>query len=600
VTAVLALTPWGLLPIAVPLGWVTVRGLGMLVLPRASGFDSVLAGGVLTLALVAVGVRVLGAFGLLTTPVLFGALVVFALCVVVAARGVWRRLPWRRAVSMQTLPVLVVAGVAVAFAVAAEYYLPIWQWDALGYHLPYVNFALQRGTFADIPGDARYISTYPHVVEYAFIAWRAMLPDDRLVDLAQLPFGLLGSLAIATVARAAGARAAGARADHAVAAGAAWLTLPAVFLQLPTNYVDVASAGLMMAAIAFILGPIDARRVLLAGVAIGLLLGSKPTALVPALVLLAALVIRTRRSGVLRFVLPAGLVALMLGAEAYLVNVVRHGNPIWPVRVGVGPVHLPGEVGASELLGSGAAAPRTHGNLVERVIGSWTNVFPPQPVFDMRIGGLGLVFLIALPFAVVHAVRHRSTPLALAVVATLATPDPAVARYVLAFAGLVLALAVPMIESVRAGAGAVAFALVAFAAVQGIVVAYPGLTGEGPRLSAYVHMTLAQRQRAVGADGAPTPYLDAIAHVGPGEITVFDRRAELPYFAWPFDLSRHAARIPDDATAEEARRIVDDPRVRMLVVGDDTVAGAIVKRDPQRFVPQFACKSAPCTVYLRR
>ena len=89
-------------------------------------------------------------------------------------------------------------------------------------------------------------------------------------------------------------------------------------------------------------------------------------------------------------------------------------------------------------------------------------------------------------------------------------------------------------------------------------------------------MDLAERQRAIGADGSPAPFLDAIAHVRPGEITVFDRSAELPYYAWPFDLSRDAQRIPDDATAAEIRHIVDDPTVRMVIVGDDTVAGAVV------------------------
>ena len=113
-------------------------------------------------------------------------------------------------------------------------------------------------------------------------------------------------------------------------------------------------------------------------------------------------------------------------------------------------------------------------------------------------------------------------------------------------------------------------------------------------------MTSAQRQRAVGADGPPTAYLDAIAEVRPGEITVFDRWADLPYLAWPFDLSRAAARIPDDVTVEQAERIVEAANVRMLIVGDDTVAGSVVRRNPQRFVPQFHCKSSTCTVYLRR
>ena len=284
-----------------------------------------LAGATLTVALIAVWVRLLGAVGLVTTWMLLGSLAVVAVAVVVAVRvrGLPWRLPWRRAVSAETVAVLVVSAVAVVIAVVAGYYLPVWQWDALGYHLPYVNFALQRGTLADLPSDMPYLSTYPHIVEYLFIAWRAMLPDDRLVDLAGVPLGLLGALAVATIARGQGARIA-----HAVAAGAAWLTLPAVFLQLPTNYVDVAAAAFLLTAAAFLLGPLDVRRVLLAGVAIGLFLGAKPTALLGAALLLAALAFRARREGVLRWVAPAVVLTTVLGAETYVVNLIRHANPI--------------------------------------------------------------------------------------------------------------------------------------------------------------------------------------------------------------------------------------------------------------------------------
>ena len=243
--------------------------------PDGSGFERLLAGALLTVAVVAIVVRLVGEVGLLTTPVLVGVLVAAAIgaTIVLRARGLSWRLPWRRGVSLETLPLLAVATAAIALAIAAAYLLPVWQWDALGYHLPYVNFALQRGTFADIPDDVPYLSTYPHIVEYAFIAWRTLLPDDRLVELAHIPFGLLGALAIATIARRQGART-----DHAVAAGVAWLTLPAVFLQLPTNYTDVASAALLLTAAAFVLGPMDRTRILLAAVAIGLCLGSKPNA----------------------------------------------------------------------------------------------------------------------------------------------------------------------------------------------------------------------------------------------------------------------------------------------------------------------------------
>jgi hypothetical protein len=285
-----------------------VRGIGTLVLPHA-GMESVLAGATLTVALISSCVRLLGAVGLLNTSVLFGSLVVVSGTVPVAVRvrdAPWR-LPWRQAVSAQTVPVLVVSAVAVSSAVVAAYYLPVWQRDALGYHLPYVNFALQRGTLADVPPDMPFVSWFPHIVEHTFIAWRAMLPDDRLVELASVPFGWLGALAVASIARGQGART-----DHAVAAGVAWLTLPAVFLLLPTNYVDVAAAGFLMTAAAFALGPLDIRRVLVAGVAIGLLLGAKPTAAPAAIILLAVLAFRGRRLAVL----PAAGIALVLGSEA--------------------------------------------------------------------------------------------------------------------------------------------------------------------------------------------------------------------------------------------------------------------------------------------
>jgi hypothetical protein len=586
---------WGLIPVGVPLLVILTLGIGALTLPSQGALERLLAGALLTLTLVVVLVRLTGAVGMLRAPVLLAALAGTAAAVIALTwrrRAGWR-LPWRNAVSLENLPLLVVAAAAVVLAVVAAYFLPVWQWDALGYHLPFVNFALQNGTFADVPTDAQYLSTYPHVVEYAFTAWRALLPDDRLVELAHVPFGLLGVLAVAAVAREQGAKAC-----HAVAGGAAWLTLPAVFLQLPTNYTDVASAALLLTAIAFVLGPMDRRRILLAAVAIGLFLGSKPSVPIGAVLLLCVLTVRACRNGFSAVAAVGWLATALLGVEAYVVNVVRYGNPVWPVRLDIGPVHLPGRYAMSELLRAGVAAPRTHGNMLERVAESWSTVVPPLPVFDMRIGGLGLVFLCALPIAVIRVIRTRSLAVASCFIATLLTPDPAVARYVLGFAGLVLAFAVPAIGRLRRGTRIAVLWAVAVASAHGLYLAYPGLTGEGPPLTSYVHLTLEQRQRAVGADGPPTAYLDAIARVGPGEITVFDGSMELPYLAWPYDLSRRAMRIPDDADAATVERIVDAPDVRMLIVGDDTVAGAVVRGNP-RFVPQFGCKSAPCTVYLR-
>ena len=398
------MTAWGLLPIALPLSCIMMLGLGALAFPHDSvPFGERLLGGMLlTLATVAVGVRVLGAAGVLTTAVVIGAELIVTANVLVAVRirglKMW---PRRWPVSLSTLPVLGVAAFALVVVTLAAYLLPVWQWDALGYHLPYVNFALQRGTFADIPVDVAYVSTYPHVVEHVFIAWRALIPDDRLVELAHLPFGLLGATAVGVIAYRQGARA------SAVAAGAVWLTLPAVFLQLPTNYVDVASAALLLTAIAFVLSSVDCTRVILSAIALGMFLGSKPSAPLAAVLVFAALAVAAWRSG-LRTIAIAAVVVLLLGGESYLTNLVRQGNPVWPVRIDLGPIHLPGRFPMSDLLASGAAAPRTQGSLAMRVFDSWTTIWPAVPAFDMRVGGLGVLILVALPFALISVIRQRS------------------------------------------------------------------------------------------------------------------------------------------------------------------------------------------------
>ena len=227
------------------------------------------------------------------------------------------------------------------------------------------------------------------------------------------------------------------------------------------------------------------------------------------------------------------------------------------------------------------------------MIGSWFAVAPEVPAFDMRIGGLGVLFLAALPVAAIRVVRTRSALLVLVVAATLATPDPAIARFVLAFAGLTLALAIPAVEHLggRRRLRALVFGAVALGAAHNLYVGYPGLTGEGPPLHDYLAMT--------AGSAAPKAFLDAMARVKPGEVTLFDRTADLPYLAWPPDLSSSAELIPDDVTAAEAYRMMRADDVGLLIVGDDTVAGAVARDSPDLFVKLFDCRSSTCAVYLR-
>lgn len=574
---------WVVLPVAVALALLLVVRLGTLASRGGSRVDEVLRGAVLTLAAIVLGVHALGIVGHLTPSTLLVSLVAATVVAVVVRRDRRSVLSVRGLASIETAPILVVAAGMLLVASAASYLLPVWQWDALGYHLPYVNFVLQRGALADVPVDVPYISTYPHVVEDLFVAWRATIADDRLVDAAQIPLGLLGAAAVAAIARQAGARA-----DHAVAAGLSWLALPAVFLQLPTDYVDVATAALLLTSAALVLAEPTVPNVVCAGVALGLFLGSKPNAPIGTTLLFAILVVRGWKAG-RRASLAVAACIVLVGAESYLRNLARHGNPIWPVTVSLGPLSLPGQLPMRALLDSGCAAPRVTGPLPLRLLRSWTSLDAP-PVFDMRYGGLGLVFLAALPIAVVVAIRRRSLALAVVVAATLASPDPVVARYVFAFPGIVLALASSQLSLLGLRMRRIALACVAIAAVFGLVRAYPGLLGEGPPLLAYTHMTPNERLGAVGADGSPARILDAVDHVGPGETTAFDTSLELPYLAWRSDLSTRALRIPDAASADDVHRIIEDPTVRLLIVDKASLVAQAAREHPLRFTELFQCR----------
>lgn len=584
---------WGLLPVAVALGVLLALRLGAIAFHGGRGRERALFGAVAAVAVIVVGVRMMGAFGVLSQDTLFGALFLATGALFFVGRTRRIGVPWHRLVSLETTPTALLATVAVVVIAAAAYLLPVWQYDALGYHLPFVNFALESGSLAGVPEDVPYLSTYPHGVEHFYVAWRAMLPDDRLVDAAQVPFGLLGAAAVACLARQFGARR-----DHAVAAGLLWMTLPAAFLQMPTNYIDVAVAALLLAASAFALAEPNVRNVLAAGIAIGLFLGSKPNAPIGSVLLFAVVVGRGWASGRRSSLLAAAACVLFIGAESYVVNFIRHGNPIWPVRLELGPFSFPGNLALHDVVESGPGAATLQGPLLLRLLRSWTAIDAP-PAFDMRYGGLGLVFLAALPFAVVVAIRRRSVALLAVVAATLAAPDPSVARYILAFPGVVLALGAVRVGALGDRARYAVFGVLATVAAFGLVRAYPGLTGEGPALTAYTTMTESERLRAVGADRSQARFSDVLARLEPKESTAYDGSFDLPYLAWPPDLSRRVQRIPDGVGPAEAARIVEDPLVGVLVVDTSSPVAAAARKKEGGFTELFHCATSSCVVFER-
>ena len=580
---------WGVLPIAVLLLVFTAWKLTALVLSDATRTEQAAGLSLACLVLPHFSVSVLALFGVVSRGALLTLLAAIAVLVTVLGRG--RRLQLvRRLTAVEWAVALFLLSVTVLAAATARL-LPIWQWDSIGYHLPFVSFVLQSGGFAEVPPDLRYISTYPHNIELAMVWLRAMLPDDRLVDLAQLPYGLLGVAFTAAIARRLGAGR-----ELSLAAGTAWVAAPVVFLQLPTNYVDVGTATTLLAALFFLVfSPPRFRNLALGGIALGLFLGSKPsapmaTALVAAVVMVRALVAR-QRAGLAVF----AVAVIAFGAQSYLSMLIRHGNPVWPVEVRLGPLTLAGQSSIDSLLAAGASAQRAPGFLLARITTSWL-ALDTWPVFDMRMGGLGWLFLFSVPLAVVALVRRRGGWLLVALAAALLSPDPSVSRYVLAFAAVTLAAAAAELAHWPKATGPVVLTVLGLCVLQ-LHGAWPGLTGDGPEWSAFLTMTDDERRIAVGPQGSPTDYPPAWGTVARGESVAFDESFEFPGFLWSPDLRYPVALLPE-GTDEATSAWLDEKRVRLLAVGP--AHQAVVEADPARWQRLFECRSSPCAVYLRR
>ncbi len=553
-----------------------------------------LAAATCALALGAATARALASVGLLKLPWLlagFGAVAAGARFVG-SRGGASRRAAGPRmdprSLDAPTLLVLFAGVAAVGLAVAAARWLPIWAWDAAGYHLPFVNYVVQSGASRAVPDALTYVSAYPHDAEYLFAILRLGLPDDTWLDAAQIPFALLGAIAVAATAVRWGAPR-----SSALAAGALWLASPAVFLQLPTGYVDVCVAAFFLLAAYWILAPPTPTTIVLAGASLGLLLGSKPSAPVPVAVLSALLTARAIRAGRGRWLVPALAGVLVLGAPDYAANVRRFGNPIWPVAVDFGPIHWPGRARVADLLAAGAAAPRLTGPLWWRVVRSWTALRAPA-AFDMRFGGFGSAFVLAALPAL--ALAARTVPLSawIVLLASIAAPDPATARFVLAFPAICLALAAR--ASSRLPARRVRVALVASAALAALDLRYavPALTGEGPGLAHLATLSDEDRLRAVGPDGPPAPWIDLRRSLREGESIAFDHSFDLPYLLWRRDLSNRVVYLPESAPSEVEATLARE-HVRFLIAGAASAAESVAtKRGARRL---FSCRAEPCAVY---
>lgn len=221
-------------------------------------------------------------------------------------------------------PLVAVAGFIVigvlAYSAALALFTPENVADALGYHLTRAAFWRQQEGIGHIDGalDTR-LDGFPPNGEIAMLFTLIASASGRFAGLVQLAATVAALLAVYGIARRIGLDV------RASLFGALLLcTLTVVALQASAALNDVIVASLVAASVFFLLGA-TRSNLLLAGIAVAVLIGTKVTGLF-VLPVLAVIAFRTR-SGRRLATLCVVAAAAGVGAYWYVFNLVREGDP---------------------------------------------------------------------------------------------------------------------------------------------------------------------------------------------------------------------------------------------------------------------------------
>lgn len=249
------------------------------------------------------------------------------LLVLAAVSVVWLRLgrPWLRvrrftiSTAASAHSVLAILGVIAAAAFVYEAIVgiatPGTNIDELWYHLARAAAWLHHGGLFQIPGGNAAENDYPPNAEIGVLYGFAFLHRDTVAAVPQLLAEAGCALAVFGLARRIGASVAG-----ALFAGVLLLTLSDVALEAMTALNDVVVASFVGAAAYFLLGWRSRAQLIMAGVSLGLALGTKYTAFfaLPSLALIALATLP--RARLARLVVFAIVGFAAFGAYGYVEN----------------------------------------------------------------------------------------------------------------------------------------------------------------------------------------------------------------------------------------------------------------------------------------
>jgi hypothetical protein len=327
------------------LAWGAWRLRGAL-LPEWSGPPARLAEAVMGIAAAIATAQILGTFGQFRRfPILVGCVAAGLAMGIIGGRIAPRRssppVASEARSRREEVVAVVVAGAVVAAQwathVADAYDKGMTHVDTLWYHAPYAAHFLQEGNLTDLPSRSDVLQTY-YPLNSSLVHALVYLPFDTdvLSPLVNIGWTVLALLAAWCIGRRWGV------APLCLLGAVTVFSLPMLAGTQPGQASnDVASAGLLLAAVALLLevwfAPVPTT---LAGVAVGLALGSKLTLIVPVLVLTLGIVIVAVRAQRIASAIGYCVAVAIFGSYWYVRNWAVAGNPLPWFEVDVGPLSL--------------------------------------------------------------------------------------------------------------------------------------------------------------------------------------------------------------------------------------------------------------------
>lgn len=209
---------------------------------------------------------------------------------------------------------------------------PPFGWDDINYHFTFPVEWLKHAnlenpiTVFDDPSP-----TYYPINGSLFFFW-LMLPFRNvfIADLGQVPFFILGFLAVYSLGKKLGLKI-----EHAFIAACLFSLIPNYFKQLEIAYVDVMVGALFLAGLNFLFllkEEFSLENIVIYSLTLGLLLGVKTVALPYSLLLFVPFIYQCVRNIDRPYALFLSvIIVLLFGGFSYIRNLLETGNPLYPL-----------------------------------------------------------------------------------------------------------------------------------------------------------------------------------------------------------------------------------------------------------------------------